>query len=132
LLHEWSHNRNDLVHEPDRVHHIDPFKSQRYAFLNILQGFTKVVYRQSGQVTKSRINHVHKKYISLRTTIRIKVRVIGHEQQLEAIVEYVLGWPWVRQSLNDYPVTILIKLRKYREFPTTQIKVKLFEHILMY
>lgn len=99
------------------------FQPHRHAVLQVLEESADAVYRQSGQVAESHAAHVEKEYVSRRATVRVEARVDGHQQQLDAVVEHVLGRPRIRQSMKNYPITMLIWLGKHHELSTTQVKL---------
>jgi len=93
LLHEGFDERKHLVYEPDCVQHVDSFESYPHAFLKIFGELADAIYRQFGPVTESCIILIDKNYVFRRTTVRIEVRLDGHQQQLEDIVQHILGRP---------------------------------------
>lgn len=79
-LHKRSDEREDFIHEPDRVQHVNGLEPDRHAILKILEEPANAAYRQLGQVTKSHALHVEEENVSRRATFRIEVRVNGHQQ----------------------------------------------------
>lgn len=116
-LHEGFDKREDLVHEPDCVQHVNGLESDRHGLLNIFEESPDTVYRQPRQVAETYAVHVEEEYVSRRTAIRVKARVDGHQQQLDAIVEHVLERSSVCQAVKNYPMAVLIRLGKRCKLP---------------
>lgn len=109
-LHEGSDERENLVHEPGRVQHVNGLEPDRHALLKILEESPDTVYRQPRQVTETAALHVEEKHISWRAAVRVEARVDGHQQQLDAVIEHVLERSGVRQAMKNYPRAVSIRL----------------------
>lgn len=70
---------------------MDGLEPNRHAILKILEEPANTAYRQPGQVTKSHVMHVEEENVSRRATLRVEVRVDGHQKQLDTVVEHVSG-----------------------------------------
>lgn len=91
MLHKRSDERKNFTHEPDRVQYVNGLEPNWHGILKILEEPANATYRRPDQVTKSHVMHIEEENVSRRATFRIEVRVDGHEQQLDTIVEHVSG-----------------------------------------
>lgn len=132
LLHEGFDEREDLVHEPDRVQHVNSLEPDRHAFLEILKVSPDAIYRQSHQVAETHALHVEEEHISRWAAVRVEARVDGHQQQLDAVVEHVVGRLGVQYPMKNYPMAVMIRLRKHRELPATKYTWCMNERKILY